>query len=159
MPGIGSIEWESDEERARRRHRHKASTVHGWVTKMRGTFFGNESTRRQGIREMKEARAVRRYKQEHPEMFRNRGGRKTILWIFPRRSRRGAHHHRSRSHSQSHGRHGHAHSHSHSHPHSHTHSHSRSHSRHHHHDDPRYRGRNHYYYDDRYRERHSGKHP
>ena len=61
------------EERARQRHK-KVSTIHGWVVKMRGTFFGSERTRRAGMREMKEARAIRRYKKEHPEHFRLRGG-------------------------------------------------------------------------------------
>ncbi|KAI0824707.1 hypothetical protein BC628DRAFT_1419815 [Trametes gibbosa] len=143
MPGIASIEWDSEEDRARRRHHRKASTVHGWVTKMRGTFLGSESTRRLGLREMKEARAMRRYKKEHPEAFRNRnrsgGGGGTVLWIFPRRSRRHAHedhHHRSHSH-------GHAHSHGHSHSHSHSHSRRRR-----HHDD----------YDDRHRQRHPWLH-
>ncbi|KAH9850007.1 hypothetical protein C2E23DRAFT_870234 [Lenzites betulinus] len=142
------IEWDSEEDRARgRHHRRKASTVHGWVTKMRGTFLGSESIRRQGLREMKDARAMRRYRKEHPEAFRNRsrsGGGGTVLWIFPRRSRghaHGDHHHRSHSHG-----HGHAHSHGHSHS---AHSHSRSHSRRRRHDD----------YDDRYRERHSRRHP
>ncbi|KAI0637970.1 hypothetical protein C8Q77DRAFT_401060 [Trametes polyzona] len=161
MPGIGSIEWESDEERARHRHRRKASTVHGWVTKMRGTLLGSEATRQRGLREMKEARAIRRAKQEHPEAFRTRnrsGG--TVLWIFPRRSRRQAHHdHPHYSHSHGHVP-SHAHSHSHSHAHSHSHSHSRSHSRRHHH----HHGDSHYdshrpRYDDRYRERYSRRHP
>ncbi|KAI9001356.1 hypothetical protein BD414DRAFT_474410 [Trametes punicea] len=139
MPVVGSIEWDSDEDRARRRHHHKASTVHGWLTKMRGTLLGSESTRRRGIREMREARAIRRYKQEHPEAFRGRNGN-TILWIFPRRSTRRTHHHHSHHH-------GHAPSHSHSH----------SHSRHRHH--RRHHGDSHHRYDDRYRERYSKRHP
>ncbi|EIW61496.1 uncharacterized protein TRAVEDRAFT_18191 [Trametes versicolor FP-101664 SS1] len=154
MPNI--VEWDSEED-GHRRHRRKASTVHGWVTKMRGTLLGSENTRRQGLYEMKEARAIRRHKQEHPEAYRtrNRSNGGTILWIFPRRSRRRPereHDHGHRSHS-----HGHAHSNSHSHGHSHSHgghahSNSRSHSRRRrHHDEPRY--------DDRYRERHSRRHP
>ena len=83
---------------------------------MRGTFFGSEATRAAGIREMQDARALRRYKKEHPEQFRgrNRGG--NILWIFPRRSQRNGDRDR--------GHHGHASSHAHSHAHSHSHTHS-----------------------------------
>ncbi|KAI0663206.1 hypothetical protein C8Q70DRAFT_956583 [Cubamyces menziesii] len=119
---------------------------------MRGTLLGSETTRRQGIREMKEARAIRRYKHEHPEVFRNRDN--TVLWIFPRRSTRRDHHHHPGHHAPSH-----SHSHSHSHTHSHSHSHSRSHSRRRHHDDPHYDDRRHHHYDDRYRERYSERHP
>ncbi|OBZ76462.1 hypothetical protein A0H81_03744 [Grifola frondosa] len=61
------IEWDSQEDRARRHHRPKASTVHGWVTKMRGTLLGSESIRRRGIREMKEARAIRKYKRNRAD--------------------------------------------------------------------------------------------
>ena len=102
------------EERARGRVYHrKASTIHGWIVKMRGTFFGSEATRREGISEMKAARALRRYKKEHPERFRKRrgsGGLGNVLWIFPRRSRRGTTHHdggHAHSHSRTHssGRH------------------------------------------------------
>ena len=54
---------------------------------MRGTFFGSEATRRAGIREMQQARAIRRYKKEHPEQFRNGNGGGGLLWIFPGRRR------------------------------------------------------------------------
>ncbi|KAI0677034.1 hypothetical protein C8Q78DRAFT_61663 [Trametes maxima] len=146
MPVIGSIEWDSEEDRARGRHRHKASTVHGWVVKMRGTLLGRENTRRRGIREMERARDNRRHRQEHPEAYRARRG-DTILWIFPRPSRRhAANHGHHDHHSRSHSHHGHGHVHSHSTSHSHS-------RRHRHHDDRRYE------YDDRYRGRHSRRHP
>ena len=48
----------------RRRSRPKASTVHGWLVKWRATFSGNERLRKEGIREMREAKAVREYKKE-----------------------------------------------------------------------------------------------
>lgn len=48
----------------RRRSRPKASTVHGWLVKWRGTFSGNERIRKEGIREMREAKAVRERKKQ-----------------------------------------------------------------------------------------------
>jgi len=54
------IEWDSDHADGRRR-RPKASTVHGWLAKMRGTLIGDESLRSRGMREMQEARVVRAY--------------------------------------------------------------------------------------------------
>ncbi|KII94942.1 hypothetical protein PLICRDRAFT_33769 [Plicaturopsis crispa FD-325 SS-3] len=71
-----SIEWDSDfHSDGRRRKRPKASTVHGWLAKMRGTLLGNERLRSRGMREMKEARAIRRYKkQKRAQASRRRGG-------------------------------------------------------------------------------------
>ena len=48
----------------RRRTRPKASTVHGWLVKWRATFSGNEPLRKEGIREMREAKAVRELKKQ-----------------------------------------------------------------------------------------------
>ena len=48
----------------RRRSRPKASTVHGWLVKWRATFSGNERLRKEGIREMREAKAVRELKKK-----------------------------------------------------------------------------------------------
>lgn len=48
----------------RRRSRPKASTVHGWLVKWRATFSGNERLRKEGIREMREAKAVREWKKQ-----------------------------------------------------------------------------------------------
>ncbi|KAF9076857.1 hypothetical protein BDP27DRAFT_1209865 [Rhodocollybia butyracea] len=54
------IEWASDFHRdGSRRRRPIASTMHGWLAKMRGTLSGNESLRSQGMREMKEAKQNR----------------------------------------------------------------------------------------------------
>jgi hypothetical protein len=50
----------------RKRSRPPSSTVHGWLVKWRGTFSGNESLRSQGIREMREAAARRKYYKENP---------------------------------------------------------------------------------------------
>ncbi|TFL00543.1 hypothetical protein BDV98DRAFT_569189 [Pterulicium gracile] len=59
------IEWASDfHSDGTRRSRPKASTVHGWLAKMRGTLAGNERLRSEGMREMREAKAIRRYKRE-----------------------------------------------------------------------------------------------
>ncbi|TFK55446.1 hypothetical protein OE88DRAFT_1804302 [Heliocybe sulcata] len=59
-----SIEWESYDDRGRRRAKPPASTVHGWLMKWRGTFSGDEALRKQGMREMREAKAVRAYRQQ-----------------------------------------------------------------------------------------------
>lgn len=48
----------------RRRSRPKASTVHGWLVKWRATFSGNERLRKEGIREMREAKATRECKKQ-----------------------------------------------------------------------------------------------
>jgi len=58
------IDWTTDEDR--RRRRYKASTIHGWLRMWRGTLAGNEQVRQQGRREMKEARARRAYRRQHP---------------------------------------------------------------------------------------------
>ena len=75
---------------------------------MRGTLLGSESTRRAGMREMREAAAIRRYKKEHPEQFRVRSKGGSVLWIFPRRSTRShshrRHDHRDDRHHRSHSR-------------------------------------------------------
>ena len=70
--------------------RAKASTVHGWVTKLRGTLFGNERTRQRGIREMQVASAVRQYKRERnarKQKRHRRGGFFSFLGSSRHRSR------------------------------------------------------------------------
>ncbi|KAE9410136.1 hypothetical protein BT96DRAFT_469629 [Gymnopus androsaceus JB14] len=57
------IEWASDFHRdGSRRRRPIASTMHGWLAKMRGTLTGDEKLRSQGMREMERARAERKSK-------------------------------------------------------------------------------------------------
>lgn len=58
------IVWESYHSDGRPRNTPLPSTVHGWLTKMRGTLLDNETMRYQGIKEMKQAAAVRVYKQK-----------------------------------------------------------------------------------------------
>jgi len=58
------IEWDASESSGSRRRYRKASTIHGWVTKLRGTLSGNERVRSRGIREMREARAIREYEKK-----------------------------------------------------------------------------------------------
>lgn len=59
----------------RRPYDQKYSTIHGWVTKLRGTLLDNESVRRAGIREMKAAKAVREWKRKHAkERHARKGG-------------------------------------------------------------------------------------
>lgn len=62
------------QEDGRRRHRPKASTIHGWLCKWRGTFMGNEKVRQQGRREMKEAAALRTYRRQHGSSGKSSGG-------------------------------------------------------------------------------------
>ncbi|KAI0298862.1 hypothetical protein BC826DRAFT_1102922 [Russula brevipes] len=59
------IDWTTEEDR--RRHRTKASTIHGWLRMWRGTLAGNERVRQQGRYEMKVARALREYKQKQKQ--------------------------------------------------------------------------------------------
>ncbi|KAH8106040.1 hypothetical protein BXZ70DRAFT_917899 [Cristinia sonorae] len=64
------IEWDSHlDERTRRRHPYhrKNSTIHGWVTKIRGTITGNERIRSSGIEEMRRARSERRRRAKQSE--------------------------------------------------------------------------------------------
>ncbi|KAG1815589.1 uncharacterized protein BJ212DRAFT_1447226 [Suillus subaureus] len=58
------VVWKSSHYHSdgRRRSRPKASTFHGWLVKWRATFSGNEHLRREGMREMREAKAMREYK-------------------------------------------------------------------------------------------------
>jgi hypothetical protein len=58
------ITWESYHSDGRPRNTPLPSTVHGWLTKMRGTLFDNETIRYQGIKEMKQAAAVRVHRQK-----------------------------------------------------------------------------------------------
>ncbi|KAI0249997.1 hypothetical protein BJV78DRAFT_626378 [Lactifluus subvellereus] len=59
------INWDTEEDRKRRRH--KASTIHGWLVMWRGTLMGNENVRQRGRREMREARAMRAYYRQHSQ--------------------------------------------------------------------------------------------
>ncbi|KAK7695764.1 hypothetical protein QCA50_000401 [Cerrena zonata] len=71
------IEWDANHDQHSRRrnpYRSKASTIHGWVTKLRGTLLDNEAVRRQGIREMKDAKHLREYRKQRKAHDRSRGG-------------------------------------------------------------------------------------
>jgi len=61
--GMFSVQWKSHEFHpdGRKRSRPPASTVHGWIMKWRGTFSGDEKLRTLGMREMREASAVRKH--------------------------------------------------------------------------------------------------
>lgn len=68
----------------RRRSRPKASTVHGWLVKWRATFSGNERLRKEGIREMREAKAVRERKREKQAARQAKaGGSKSFFRLWP----------------------------------------------------------------------------
>lgn len=69
----------------RRRSRPKASTVHGWLVKWRATFSGNERLRKEGIREMREAKAVREWKKQRKATRQAKAGRlsKSIFHLWP----------------------------------------------------------------------------
>lgn len=65
--------------------RPKASIVHGWLAKMRGTLIGDEALRSRGMREMREAHAIRKWKREK-KAERQRAGKGTstsgVLSLF-----------------------------------------------------------------------------
>ncbi|KAF9651134.1 hypothetical protein BDM02DRAFT_3111176 [Thelephora ganbajun] len=67
------IVWESYHSGGRPRNTPLPSTIHGWLTKMRGTLLDNETIRYRGIKEMKQAAAVRilRQKEEAERKLRN----------------------------------------------------------------------------------------
>ncbi|TFK92824.1 hypothetical protein K466DRAFT_594861 [Polyporus arcularius HHB13444] len=91
---MATVEWDSGD---RGHHRHKVSTIHGWVTKLRGTIIRSKRTRHAGVREMEEARALRIYKKENPEQFRRtRGG--GFFWFIPGRNRSHSPHHHHEHH-------------------------------------------------------------
>ncbi|KAG6336544.1 hypothetical protein ID866_2566 [Astraeus odoratus] len=73
------IEWKSSHYHSdgRKRSRPKASTVHGWLVKWRATFSGNESLRKEGIREMREAKCVRELKKQRQAARRSKRATKT----------------------------------------------------------------------------------
>lgn len=58
------VVWQSYHSDGRPRNTPLPSTVHGWLTKMRGTLLDNESMRYQGIKEMKQAAVVRVHKRK-----------------------------------------------------------------------------------------------
>ncbi|KIM68874.1 hypothetical protein SCLCIDRAFT_899764 [Scleroderma citrinum Foug A] len=99
------IEWKSAHYHSdgRKRSRPKASTVHGWLVKWRATFSGNESLRKEGIREMLEAKLVREAKRKRRAA---RGGAKSPLslsFFFGKKKKRSQRSHtRSRSHNSKH---------------------------------------------------------
>ncbi|EKM59250.1 uncharacterized protein PHACADRAFT_249569 [Phanerochaete carnosa HHB-10118-sp] len=80
------IEWETDNDTrsdgTKRPYSRKASMIHGWVTKMRGTLVGNERTRWKGIREMKAAKAIRKYKRQRAKEHSSRGQHDSGLFSF-----------------------------------------------------------------------------
>jgi len=71
------IVWESYHSDGRPRNTPLPSTVHGWLTKMRGTLLDNEAMRYQGIKEMKQAAVVRVHKKKQ-EVARAKAGRPSL---------------------------------------------------------------------------------
>jgi hypothetical protein len=71
------VVWKSSHYHSdgRRRSRPKASTFHGWLVKWRATFSGNEHLRREGMREMREAKAMREYKRRQKIAKKTKNGR------------------------------------------------------------------------------------
>ncbi|KAI0700767.1 hypothetical protein BC835DRAFT_1411878 [Cytidiella melzeri] len=67
--GFVEVDWHTEKDLRRdgsiRPYNQKYSTIHGWVTKLRGTLSDNETVRREGIREMRAAKAVRQWKKKH----------------------------------------------------------------------------------------------
>ncbi|KIJ20323.1 hypothetical protein PAXINDRAFT_96544 [Paxillus involutus ATCC 200175] len=84
---ILQIEWKSSHYHSdgRRRSRPKASIVHGWLVKWRATFSGNEPLRKEGMREIREAKAVREWEKQRRAARRTTGGASKSsfsLWPF-----------------------------------------------------------------------------
>ncbi|KAL4076141.1 hypothetical protein J3A83DRAFT_4357252 [Scleroderma citrinum] len=75
------IEWKSSHYHSdgRKRSRPKASTIHGWLVKWRATFSGNERLRKEGIREMREAKLVRELKRQRKAARGSKRGAKSPL--------------------------------------------------------------------------------
>ncbi|KAG2077235.1 hypothetical protein BDR04DRAFT_1001624 [Suillus decipiens] len=71
------VEWKSSHyyPDGRRRSRPKASAFHGWLVKWRATFSGNEHLRREGMREIREAKAMREYKRQQKAAKSAKNGR------------------------------------------------------------------------------------
>ncbi|KAF9491347.1 hypothetical protein BDN71DRAFT_1452943 [Pleurotus eryngii] len=78
------IEWTSAQyhPNGTPRRRPLASTMHGWLTKLRGTLLDDEKTRWKGIQEMKEARAIRRWKKQREAQHRASGHGHRIGRLF-----------------------------------------------------------------------------
>ncbi|KAF4575093.1 hypothetical protein EYR36_006449 [Pleurotus pulmonarius] len=78
------IEWTSAQYHpdGTPRRRPLASTMHGWLTKLRGTLLDDEKTRWKGIQEMKEARAIRRWKKQREAQRRASGQSHRIGRLF-----------------------------------------------------------------------------
>jgi len=66
------VVWESYHSDGRPRNTPLPSTVHGWLTKMRGTLLDNEAMRYQGIREMRQADSVRSHRKKEESERRRR---------------------------------------------------------------------------------------
>lgn len=74
LPSLADNRGAQPEASGSHRRYRKASIIHGWVTKLRGTLTDNERVRSRGIREMREARAIRAYKKQKAAQF--KGGAK-----------------------------------------------------------------------------------
>jgi len=61
---LPEIVWESYHSDGRLRNTPLPSTIHGWLTKMRGTLLDNEKMRSEGIKEMKQAAVVHSHRQK-----------------------------------------------------------------------------------------------
>jgi len=78
------IVWESYHSDGRPRNTPLPSTVHGWLTKMRGTLLDNEAMRYQGIKEMKQAAIVRVHRKKEEanrkvrDLARTKAGRPSL---------------------------------------------------------------------------------
>lgn len=60
-----SIDWPSHfHPDGRKKARLPAGSMHGWLVKWRGTFAGDEKQRAQGLREIREADAIKQYREE-----------------------------------------------------------------------------------------------
>ncbi|TFK43705.1 hypothetical protein BDQ12DRAFT_675421 [Crucibulum laeve] len=77
------IDWASSFRPDGSRRKPPASTMHGWLAKMRGTLLGNESLRSRGMREMREARAMRKYNAAKKKQHQARSGGSIFSFLRP----------------------------------------------------------------------------
>ncbi|KIM46366.1 hypothetical protein M413DRAFT_441460, partial [Hebeloma cylindrosporum] len=73
------IEWASHFNPDGTRRTPPASTMHGWLAKMRGTLLGDEELRSKGMREMKRAREDRKYNARKKRQQRSTNTGKSIF--------------------------------------------------------------------------------
>ncbi|KAF8742478.1 hypothetical protein AX14_004340 [Amanita brunnescens Koide BX004] len=81
-----TIEWISRNPDGSRR-KPPPSTIHGWLSKWRGTFLGNERLRSKGMKEMRDATVERRRRSAKKRQAKSASSGRSMFsfFTFPRR--------------------------------------------------------------------------